>query len=214
MSGHLCLITPGKMQQITSMLDYCYRQGVGDARRLDDEGLAWEFMNRVEKCGEYGYLEPEERRMDEVEWTLRLKARAMSVSWSGVMSKYLQAMGRPGQNYLSVFVPLAQSFYAQGVRDYTLHPKAGNWAVFSTHTRTMWTERGVKPRKIRQWVDDIRMMCFDLQRRDEAVIAKLGPADARKAGALKPFQYKHFINAVGLVFYERERKRILLNSLK
>lgn len=185
-------------RNIISLVDFCYRKGVNDAYRIADEGLAREFIDKLDEVGVYGFLNDDGVTMGWQEWTLRLMAQSRMTSWNGAMNRYFELMGKLGQNYLGVFIPVSCHFYAKGIEDYLDAPHATDIAVFNGRSRVYWTPNGVKTVKNRQYVDDIMLCCFDLKRRDEAIWSHDTIYDAKKKGALKPTQYDWFIRALGL----------------
>lgn len=193
------IIDRGVALNTISLVDYCYRKGVEDAHRIGDEGLAREFLDRVSQTGVYGFLNEEGVVMNWKEWTLRLMAQARMTSWNGAMTRYLELIGnRLNQNYLGVFIPVTEAFYAKGVRDYTDCPHAADYSLFQEKRRVFWTAKGLKNMSNRYYVDEIQLCCFDLQRRDKGVWESLPAYLAVKTGALKEKQYDFYIRAIGL----------------
>lgn len=182
-----------------SLVDFCYRKGVEHAYRIDDEGLAREFLGKTSQIGVYGFLREDGATMDWKEWSLRLMSQARMTSWNGAMSRYfLLVGGRANQNYLGAFIPVAQVFYNKGVRDYIENPHSADYLLFQGKTRVFWTPKGLKKVNNRRYIDEIQLCCFDLKRRDKIVWEAETATNARRMGALTASQYDSFIRAVGL----------------
>lgn len=193
------IVTRQVALNIISLVDYCYRKGVEDAYRLQDEGLAREFLDKVSQTGVYGFLNEEGITMSWKEWTLRLMAQARMTSWNGAMTRYFSLIGsRPNQNYLGAFIPVSEAFYAKGVRDYTDNPHSVDYLMFQDKTRVSWSAKGLQNVNNRRYIDEIQLCCFDLQRRDNAVWESETPYKANKLGAMKPIQFDWYIRAIGL----------------
>lgn len=190
---------------IIALVDYCYRKGVEDAHRIDDEGLAREFLEKVSRVGVYGFLNEDGITMSWKEWTLRLMAKARMTSWNGAMSRYFSLIGaRPNQNYLGVFIPVSQAFYTKGVRNYVDNPHSANSTLFQEKTRVFWTAKGLQNVNTRRYTDEIQLCCFDLQRRDAKVWETHTVSEANKLGAIKPKQYDSYIRAIGLALMSKD----------
>lgn len=181
-----------------SLLDWCYRLGVTAAHDLDDEGLCKEFLEQTEKPGVYGFLSESPIYITWQEWTLRLMAQARSTSWNGSMKQYFERMGYFGANYLSAFVPLSQVFYNKGVKDYLAAPNASDMALFNAKNRVWWTAGGLRKIGNEEWVSELQMYSFDLERRDKEVWDKETAYEAKKS-ALTARQYDMFRKCVGIV---------------
>lgn len=194
------IITRDVVQKMISLLDWSYRLGVEGAYEVNDEGLCLEFLERTAQPGVYGLLP--DLYMGWLEWSLRLMSKARSTSWNGTMSRYLQAAGRFGSNYLSCFYLLAQHFYNWGVKSYISAPYSNDIELFRSKTRVLWTEKGLKPINNRRYVDEVQMICFDLQRRDKEIWEREADYNAKKV-ALKEKHYEWFIRAVGLAVMKR-----------
>lgn len=193
------LITRSVAYNLISLVDHCYRKGVEDARRMDDEGRAREFLVDVSATGVYGFLDIERRLMDWKEWSLRVLAGARFTQWNGALMRYFSAVGaKVNQNYLGVIIPVAQAFYARGVKDYTDSPHGCNYSIFAGRTRVFWGRRGIMNGNPRRWVDEIQLCCFDLKRRDEEIWATNSKYDALKRGAMTPKQYDWFVRGIGV----------------
>ena len=192
------IITRGVVSQIISILDYCYRLGVEAAREVEDEGLCREFLDCTKEPGVYGLLSENPVYITWQEWTLRLMAKARSTSWNGGMVQYLNRMGRFSNNYLSCLIPLSQVFHNRGISDYLNAPTAVDFAMFQSKSRVWWTKNGLKAVNNRTWVDELQMICFDLERRDAEVWERETAIKAKKV-ALTQKQYEMFRRSVGLV---------------
>ena len=191
------IITRDIVSKMISLLDYCYRLGVEAARELEDEGLAREFLERTQEPGVYGLLSASPVYITWREWTLRLMAKARSTCWNGTMMKFFSRMGRFGSNYLSAFLPISQVFYNKGVSDYLNAPGAVDFAIFQGQNRVWWTAKGLKKANSIEWVDELQLVSFDLERRDSAILESETAYNAKKV-ALTPKQYEMFRCRVGL----------------
>lgn len=188
---------------IISLVDYCYRKGVEDAHRIQDEGLARQYIEKMEEVGVYGFLNEDGCIMDWKEWTLRLMAKVRMTSWNGPMTRYFQLVGaKVNQNYLGAFIPISQRFYVNGVRDYTNAPDGTNWEQFKGRTRAKWTEKGLLRVNNRRYVDEIQLCTYDLKRRDSKIWEEKGFYEAKKIGAITEKQADWFIRAVGLAMID------------
>ncbi len=187
------------MNKMLSLLDYCYKLGVETAHGLQDEGLAREFLERTKAPGAYGILSENPIYTTWQEWMLRLIAKARSTSWNGAMSQFMGKIGRFGANYLSAFLPVSFLYYRRGIEDYVNAPEAADYNVFCGKTRVRWTNKGLKNVSPQEFVDDIQLLTFDLERRDQAVrdTEASTPYQAKKI-TLTPRQYEFFRTAVGL----------------
>ncbi len=193
------IITRDTMNKMLSLLDYCYRLGVETAHGLQDEGLAREFLERTKAPGAYGILSESPIYTTWQEWMLRLIAKARSTSWNGAMSQFMGKIGRFGANYLSAFLPVSFLYYRRGIEDYVNAPEAADYNVFCGKTRVRWTKKGLKNVNPQEWVQAIQLDCFDLERRDNAILEAEGQTEYKaKRIALTPKQYEHFRMAVGL----------------
>lgn len=172
--------------------------GVESARELEDEGLAREFLERTKEPGVYGLLSATPLYTTWQEWTLRLMSKARSTCWNGAMMQFFNRMGRFGTNYLSAFMPISQMFYNKGISDYLNAPNAVDFALFQSRSRVWWTSKGLKNVNPRQWVDELQLMSFDLERRD-AVVWERETAFMAKKVALTAKQYEMFRRSVGIV---------------
>ncbi|MDE6536068.1 MAG: hypothetical protein K2K82_08700 [Muribaculaceae bacterium] len=192
------IITRDTLLKMISLLDYCYRLGVEAAREVEDEGLCREFLERTKEPGVYGLLSENPVYITWQEWTLRLLAKARSTSWNGSMVKFFNKMGKFSANYLSAFLPCSMVFYCRGISDYLNAPTAVDFAMFQSKSRVWWTKNGLKKINPRTWVDELQMICFDLERRDAEVWARETPHNAKKI-ALTQKQYELFRRCIGLV---------------
>lgn len=199
------IITRSVALNIISLVDYCYRKGVEDARRINDEGLAREFLDKVSQTGVYGFLNENGVTMGWKEWTLRLMAQARMTSWNGPMTRYFSLVGsNVNQNYLGSFIPISEAFYAMGVRHYIDNPHGCEYQLFQAKTRVFWTEKGLQNVNNRRYIDEIQLCAYDLQRRDDEVWANNTKYEARKMGAMKHDHYKWFIRAMGLATMKKD----------
>lgn len=189
------IITRELVTKMVSLLDWAYRLGVESAFEANDEGLCHEFLERTAEPGVYGLLP--DLYMNWQEWALRLMSKARMTSWNGAMSRYLTLAGSFGSNYLSCFYVVAQRFYNEGVKAYLSAPHACDMSLFKAQRRVFWTAEGIKKIDNRRYVDEIQLMCFELQRRDKEVWENSTAYDAKKI-ALKEKQYEWFIRSVGL----------------
>lgn len=190
-------VTKNLVSQMISLLDWVYRLGVESAREVEDEGLCREFLERTKEPGVYGLLSETPVYTTWEEWTLRLMAKARSTSWNGSMVKFFTKMGKFSANYLSAFLPCSLMFYRRGIEDFINAPAAADFAMFQSRTRVRWTMSGLKPVNNRTWVDELQMMCFDLERRDAEVWERETKYEAKKV-ALTTKQYEMFRRSVGL----------------
>lgn len=191
------VITREVVSKMISLLDYCYKLGVGAAHDLQDEGLTMEFLQRTSEAGVYGILSDNPIYTTWQEWMLRLMAKARSTSWNGAMVQFFNRMGAFGTNFLSAFMPVSFYFYRRGMEDYIKAPDAVDYNIFVGKTRVWWTSKGMKNVNNREWVDTLQLISFDLERRDNAVLESQTPYQAKKI-ALKPNQYDMFRRCVGL----------------
>lgn len=192
---------------IIALVDYCYRHGVEDAHFISDEGLAREFLDKINQVGVYGFLNEENETMSWKEWTLRLMAQSRMTNWNGAMTRYFDLIGsKVNQNYLGAFIPVSQAFYARGVKDYITNPYSCDFGLFSNKKRVYWTEKGLMKINNRRYVDDIQLCAFDLQRRDNKIYEHNEQSAAKKMGALTQKQYDWFIRAVGLALLGNDDK--------
>lgn len=193
------IVTRDTILRMIGLLDWCYRLGVKQARELNDEGLAREFLDKVSQTGVYGFLNEDGITMGWKEWTLRLMAKARMTSWNGAMTRYFSLIGsRPNQNYLGAFIPVSEAFYAKGVRDLIDNKQSFDYALFQEKTRVFLTAKGFQNINVRRYVDEIQLCCFDLQRRDAAVWESKTPYEANKLGAMKSQHYEWYRRAMGL----------------
>lgn len=195
------IITRDTILKMISLLDWAYRLGVESAYETNDEGLCAEFLEKTAEPGVYGLLP--DKYMSWKEWSLRLLSKARMTSWNGAMSRYIMLAGNFGATYLSCFYNVAQRYYNNGVEAYISAPNACDLSLFKSQTRLLWTSDGIKRINNRQFVDDIQLMCFELQRRDEEIWNTKTAYEAKKI-ALKPKQYDSFIRAVGLALAKKE----------
>lgn len=191
------IITREVVSKMISLIDWCYRMGVSDAHKQSDEGLVREFCERTKEPGVFGFL-TDDFSISWQEFALRLLSKARMTSWNGSMARYMNQMGRYGNNYLSCFLPLAQIWYCKGCKDYADAPTSCDMAVFNGRTRVYWTANGVRKVDNRRYVDELQLETFVLERRDGAVREANTEYDAKKAGALKPKHYQYFRTAIGL----------------
>ena len=192
------IIDKSTVSRMISLLDWVYRLGVESAREVEDEGLCREFLDRTKEPGVYGLLSENPVYITWQEWTLRLMAKARSTSWNGAMVQFLNRLGRFGSNYLSAFIPCSMVFYCRGISDYLNAPTAVDFAMFQSKSRVWWTKNGLKAVNNRTWVDELQMICFDLERRDAEVWERETAIKAKKI-ALTQKQYEMFRRSVGLV---------------
>lgn len=179
-----------------SLIDWVYRMGLDDACEADDEGLVREFCDKTSKAGAFGFL-TDEYTITWQEWSLRLMAKARSTSWNGAMARYFNLTGKFGANYLSVFLNIAQCYYTMALKDY-MAARGVDRAMWQNSTRIRLTHKGVKNCKVREYVDTIQLLTFDLSRRDAEVWERETATQAKKV-ALTAKQYEMFRRAVGLV---------------
>lgn len=192
------IINRSVISSMISLIDWAYRMGVTDARSVSDEGLVRDFCEKTSEVGVFGFLSDYPTLITWQEFALRLLAKARMTSWNGMMARYMNRMGRYGQNFLSCFLPLAQAWYCKGAKDYTNAPTGCDMAVFNGRTRVYWTANGVRKVDNRRYVDELQLETFVLERRDGAVREANTEYDAKKAGALKPKHYQYFRTAIGL----------------
>lgn len=190
------IITRGVMTSMISLIDWVYRMGLDDACDADDEGLVREFCDKTSKAGVFGFL-TDEFTITWQEWSLRLMAKARSTAWNGAMARYFNLAGKFGANYLSVFLNIAQCYYNMALKDY-LKAKSVDRAMWHNCTRIRLTPKGVKNCKVREYIDTIQLLTFDLSRRDEEVWQTQTATQAKKI-ALTAKQYEMFRRSVGLV---------------
>jgi len=193
------IITHGSIGKMLSLLDYCYRIGVEAAYALQDEGLAREFIERTKEAGVYGILSDSPIYTTWQEWGKRIIAQARSTAWSGTMVRFFSKAGAFGANFLSAFYPVSFFYYTRGIEDYLNAPEAVDYNIFAGKTRVRWTKKGLRKIKPQEYVDDIQLYCYDLERRDEVIreANESTPSKFKKI-TLSPRQYESFRNAVGL----------------
>lgn len=191
------IVTRDTILRMIGLLDWCYRLGVRQARELNDEGAAREFLDTHDEAGVYGFLS-EGLNVGVLEWQLRLQKEARLTSMWGSMHQYFQRMGRYGQNYLSCFLPVAQMWHNLGVRDFIDNPRACDWAVFDGKTRVRWTKKGVINIKPREYVEMIQLQCFDLQRKHAAYLEEHADDYKARKVVLRERLWQWYIRAVGL----------------
>lgn len=200
----LHIIDRGTISRMISLLDWVYRLGVEAAREVDDEGLAREFLERTEEPGVYGFFSDSPLYITWQEWSLRLMAKARSMSWNGGMVQFMTRLGRFGSNYLSCFLPCSMVFYRRGIEDYINAPGAVDFAIFQSKPRVWWTKKGLKPVNNSTWVDELQMISFDLERRDAEIWNSENATSAKRRVALTQKQYELFRRSVGLVIFNNK----------
>ena len=183
--------------KMVSLLDWSYRLGVNNAHQVNDEGLCRAFIEKMSQPGLYVFI-TDDHNIGVLEWQLRLTKEARLTSMFGSMYQYFGRMGRFGQNYLSVFLPIAQEFYNKGVLDYCEAPYACDMARFNDARRVWWSPKGLLNVKNREYVETIQLMCFDRQRRDSAYLEDNAADYKAKRVALRAQHYDWFIRSVGL----------------
>ena len=191
------IITKDVITKTISLLDWCYRLGVRQARELNDEGASREFLDTHNEVGVYGFIS-DGLNVGVLEWQLRLQKEARLTSMLGSMYQYFQRMGRFGANYLSCFLPIAQMWHNLGVQDFIDNQHACDWAVFDGKTRVRCTKKGLLNIKPKEYVEMVQLQCFDLQRKHVAYLTE--HADYYKAPkvAIKEQHWSWYIRSVGL----------------
>lgn len=191
------IIDRNTILKMISLLDWSYRLGVNNAYQANDEGLCRAFIEKTSQPGMYGFI-TDDYNVGVLEWQLRLTKEARLTSMFGSMYQYFGRMGRFGQNYLSVFLPIAQDFYNKGVQDYCAAPYACDMARFNSARRVWWSPKGLLNVKPREYVETIQLMCFDRQRRDSAYLEENAADYKAQKVALRAQHYDWYIRAVGL----------------
>lgn len=191
------IITKDVITKTISLLDWCYRLGVRQARELNDEGAAREFLDTHNEVGVYGFLS-DGLNVGVLEWQLRLQKEARLTSMFGSMYQYFLRMGRFSANYLSCFLPIAQMWHNLGVQDYIDNPHACDWAVFDSKTRVRWSKKGLLNIKAKEYVEMVQLQCFDLQRKHAAYLTEHADDYKARKVAIKEQHWTWYIRAVGL----------------
>lgn len=191
-------VTKPLIIRMIGLIDWLYRLGVVDAHEINDDGLTKEYLEKIGSPGVFGFLNYEGRFISWKEFSLLLVAKSRLSSWQGAMTDYFNRMGTLTSNYLGCFIPLAQCFYAKGVRDYISAPNAADIAVFQSRRRVYWTPKGIRKVGTRQYVDELQIECYNLKRRDEEVFQWHKPYEAAKMGAIRPQRYECFIRALSV----------------
>lgn len=192
------IVTKPLIMRMIGLIDWLYRLGVTDAHEINDDGLAREFLEKINSPGVYGFLSYDGRLISWQEFSLLIVAKARLTSWQGAMTEYFNKMGKLTSNYLGCFIPLAQFFYAKGVRDYMSAPNVADIAEFQTRRRVYWTPKGIRRVSTRQYVDELQIECYNLKRRDEDVFQWNTAYEAAKMGAIRPKRYECFIRALSV----------------
>lgn len=185
------------VHKMISLLDWCYRLGVKHAYRVNDDGLALEFIEKHREVGVYGFM-TDNYNISVVEWQLRLLCEARRCSLYGVMYSYFEFMGRYGANFLSCFIPVAQEWYNMGVEDYTAAPSACMMDEFDYVTRVRWSGDGLLKVKIEDYVQMIQLQCFGMKRQHDEFLQTYGHVSADRHKALVPRRWDMFIRAIGM----------------
>lgn len=191
------IVTRDTILRMIGLLDWCYRLGVRQARELNDEGAAREFLDTHNEVGVYGFLS-DGLNVGVLEWQLRLQKEARLTSMWGSMYRYFNRMGEYGANYLSCFLPVAQMWHNLGVQDYIDNPHACDWAVFDGKTRVWWTKKGLLNIKAKEYVEMIQLQCFDLQRKHAAYFVAHSDDYKARQLILSEKRWLSYIRAVGL----------------
>lgn len=198
------IVTRDTILRMIGLLDWCYRLGVRQARELNDEGAAREFLDTHNEVGVYGFLS-DGLNVGVLEWQLRLQKEARLTSMFGSMYQYFLRMGRFGANYLSCFLPIAQMWHNLGVQDFIDNQHACDWAVFDGKTRVRWTKKGLLNIKPKEYVETIQLQCFDLQRRHIEYLKQHSDDYKARKIVLSEKQWSWFIRSLGLAL-EKHRK--------
>lgn len=191
------VVTRDTILRMIGLLDWCYRLGVRQARELNDEGEAREFIDSHNEPGVYGFLS-DGLNVGALEWQLRLQKEARLTSMFGSMYQYFKRMKLFGKNYLSCFLPVAQMWHNLGVQDYIDNPYSCDMAVFDGKTRVRWSKKGLLNIKAREYVEMIQLQCFDLQRKHAAYTTEHADDYKVRDVALPERHWQLFIRAVGL----------------
>lgn len=195
MDNHI--ITRTTATRIISLLDWVYREGIQQAREVDDEGMCREFIDTHRKVGVFGFLE-DGLDIGCLEWQLRLQAKARLTHNWGAMHNYFKRMGKYTRNPLSCLLPLAQEWHCMGVEDYIKNPDSCNFDIFIASRRKRWTRKGLINIQIDEWIETIQLKCFELRREHEVYLLENDYSSDAKRITIKPNQWDIFIRMVSL----------------
>lgn len=180
------------IRRMIGLLDWAYRLGVRDAARVDDQGLCNQHIEETRQPGVFGFV-TDNYAVGELEWQLRLEKEARLTSMFGAMHRYFISMGRFGSSFLSCFLPIAQDFYNRGLTDWNNAPDGCDFPMFLSRSRVWWTEKGVKPVKPGEYVQEIQLCCFSRMRSEPGYADKV-----KKRYLLGENRWLTYIRVVGL----------------
>jgi hypothetical protein len=167
------LVTFQTAPALIEMFDACYKNGVIQARQLDDEGEAQDFIDQYSEGEEFailcdvdmfGRVKPGPFELKLVQWRRKLMYWTQTASKRLLVIEFLNSVPKLG-NFAGVAYIVAKKFYLQGIYHYINNP-TNDLEVF-VNTRNAVLQRHAKAartRKVRttnDWIQEIQMFCAD-----------------------------------------------------
>lgn len=195
-------MTINLVSQIITLMAQCYKLGVLDAYKVENESLCADFIEQTQQPNVFGRV-IDGYTIGWQEWCLRLTIEARRKAMYGAMYRYFNTMGGYGSNYYSVILPIAQDFYNRGMTDYNNYPDVNDIYEFeSKKARFLWTKKGLREAKWRELVEMIQSMAFSRARIDKAALLRKDRGIVRRY-ALSENYYLIFNRVMSIVTYRR-----------
>ena len=153
-SGIARIIDTYTARFLKTMFMACYKRGVNDAHRHgEDEGMLREHVDMTHDCRMFGFVGNATGQW--VYWKNRLCDIAEDNDRYRCIHRYFDGMKRFGNNYLSVMMVMAQTFYNRGITDWLDNPEADDLTLFNGACRWWGAKRDVDTYRIRGYVQDV-----------------------------------------------------------
>lgn len=121
--------------QVISLFDRAYKQGVYEAAKINNEYYCSNFILEKSKPSTFGLLQ-HDYEMDWREWRFILSKWCDTSHLRALYNNVIMTINTP--TYLMVILQFAQDYYVQGVKDWLEYPNRMGLKVFLNKQRCRW----------------------------------------------------------------------------
>lgn len=124
--------------QIIRLLDLCFKQGVRDARDMEDDFTVKEWLEERLADGEYGTLPEKDFEFDWRRWRYTLYRWCREWHLGTMADNYINQMDRYKNTMAFVLIPITMRFYLMGVQEWLEYPNPNSMALFLQNRKSHW----------------------------------------------------------------------------
>jgi len=148
---------------VIRLFDYCFKQGVQDARDLENDFEAQEWVQTCLQNGTYGVLPEKDLPFDWRRWRFTLYRWCRIAHLPSLADVYLNRMERYKNTFAFAILPIAMRFYLMGVQEWLEYPNPNNMAYFLQNSKIHWkpTLQHLKKMRISDFISYVQEFAYE-----------------------------------------------------